>query len=295
MPLTVEQGAMYVECKLNAQGGKCSAIFEPGALNQLLRSSDGLPRKINMLCHNAMQAAFYASDRKVSLKLARKIAAKYDESVGRRRRLRARILLMPAVFASGALASVVALGFFYPNLIPRWLRQTPHTERVPATSTASEAPARESAPPVGHHARSNVKRDAGNSLVSHSPDLRAAQSVGSAIPVSATGAISAPPIAEEPILPAMHHESAEAKPISDGPEQQRHQIVVREGDTLEKIAVQYLGSEDAMRELVKANPQLSDINQLTVGQLIYLPAGVDPKAPSRQTTATQPLTEAYPQ
>ena len=46
-----------------------------GALKRLLRRSDGIPRKINMLCHTAMQAAYNAGERKVSYKTANKIAA----------------------------------------------------------------------------------------------------------------------------------------------------------------------------------------------------------------------------
>src|SRR5580692_8364618 len=61
-PLTIGQGIMYVECKLSAQGSKCSTIFEPRALNHLLRRSDGIPRKINMICHNAMLASFHAME-----------------------------------------------------------------------------------------------------------------------------------------------------------------------------------------------------------------------------------------
>jgi general secretion pathway protein A len=64
-PLNNEQAVMYVECsRLSAQGGKSSAIFEPGALTHLLRRGDGIPRKINMLCHSAMLAAFHAGERK---------------------------------------------------------------------------------------------------------------------------------------------------------------------------------------------------------------------------------------
>ena len=74
-PLTNAQAIKYVECKLSAQGSNCAAIFERGALKRLLRRSDGIPRKINMLCHTAMQAAYNAGERKVSYKTANKVAA----------------------------------------------------------------------------------------------------------------------------------------------------------------------------------------------------------------------------
>ena len=104
-PLNTAEGIMYVECRLNAQGGKSSAIFGPGALNHLLRRSDGIPRKINMLCHSAMMAAFSARE-KVSLSTAKKIAAEYRDSVNiAKRRSVFRALAIPALIVGTALAS----------------------------------------------------------------------------------------------------------------------------------------------------------------------------------------------
>jgi LysM repeat protein len=70
---------------------------------------------------------------------------------------------------------------------------------------------------------------------------------------------------------------------------QRSQITVKDGDTLEKIAISYFGSKSGINELNKVNPQLTDINHLTVGQIIYLPAGVAPKASDEETTTSSPV------
>src|SRR5882724_5488509 len=80
-PLTTAQAIQYVECRLSAQGSSCAAIFERGALKRLLQRSDGIPRKINMLCHSAMQAAYNGAEKKVGYKTANKIAAEYHDSV----------------------------------------------------------------------------------------------------------------------------------------------------------------------------------------------------------------------
>ena len=79
-PLNVEESLKYVECRLRARGGASAQIFEPGALERLLQHSDGIPRKINQLCHNAMLLAYSAGARKVSLKAAKETAAEYDDS-----------------------------------------------------------------------------------------------------------------------------------------------------------------------------------------------------------------------
>jgi phage tail protein X len=49
------------------------------------------------------------------------------------------------------------------------------------------------------------------------------------------------------------------------------QLVVRYGDTLLQIAMRYLGSERAVDDLIKANPQLADVNRIYPGQRLTLP------------------------
>ncbi len=61
---------------------------------------------------------------------------------------------------------------------------------------------------------------------------------------------------------------------------QRRQITVRYGDTLELIAIRYFGSKAGINEIIQANPQLTNINQLRVGEMIYIPVGVPAKAAS---------------
>jgi nucleoid-associated protein YgaU len=56
----------------------------------------------------------------------------------------------------------------------------------------------------------------------------------------------------------------------------RRLIQVRRGDTLRLLAVRYLGSEDQLKSLIDANPQLQNFNLIYPGQTVYLPA--DPAA-----------------
>ena len=127
---------MYVDCRLNAQGSNCATVFDPRALKHLLRSSDGIPRKINMLCRNAMREAFYAGERKVDSRIARKVAAEYQESVSiTGRRSAARRLLMRALVASTAFASLVLLGLVYPHFWPDWVHN-----HIVASGEVAEAP-----------------------------------------------------------------------------------------------------------------------------------------------------------
>jgi hypothetical protein len=64
--------------------------------------------------------------------------------------------------------------------------------------------------------------------------------------------------------------------------EQRRQITVRYGDTLENLAIHYFRSRSGINDLIDANPQLTDINRLSIGQIIYLPSGSTPKASSTE-------------
>jgi prophage DNA circulation protein len=52
----------------------------------------------------------------------------------------------------------------------------------------------------------------------------------------------------------------------------RATVLIRPGDTFHILAAKYLGSEDRAWELIHANPQIKDPNNLYVGETIYLPA-----------------------
>src|ERR1700687_2093022 len=114
-PLNTEESLKYVECRLHAQGGASAQIFEPGALRRLLQHSDGIPRKINVLCHNAMLLAYSAGAKKASLKTAKKTATEYDDSprITNQTSSAPHPQKKPALITGAALASLLLLGFVY--------------------------------------------------------------------------------------------------------------------------------------------------------------------------------------
>jgi general secretion pathway protein A len=276
-PLNAAEAMLYVECRLSAQGGKSSAIFETRALKRLLRRSDGIPRKINMLCHNAMLAAFHAGERKVSDKTAKKIAAEYHESVGIvKPKSRAQLLVTSALAAAAMLALLIAVGAVLPN---KFSNRFLHYRTV----NQAAANAREISsvtPPPAPRVESRGVRDAeaataphGHAQAAVSPASPSGKSA--ARPENSSGAAPAPDkamraSANATIDAAARSDHSAATGIDANP---RNQVVVKSGDTLEKIAVRYFGSESGINQLVAANPQLTNINQLTVGQIIHLPTG----------------------
>ncbi len=266
-PLTTAQAIMYVESKLIAQGGKVAALFEPRALPHLLKRSDGIPRKINMLCHTAMNAAFYANERKVSVATAKKTALEYHDSVGivKRRPSRKRLLLIPPLAVGVGVAALLLLGVVYPNGVSEWVRD--HTVSFGKAKTIEQAD--EEGP-----------LDFGVKPIA--PAVLAPRPLVSG---PSPGRAPAAGMRRDTTAPAAAAVSAAKESRASAVPPQRGQITVREGDTLETIAVRYYGSKDGVSELIEANPQLTDINRLSVGQTIYVPASVAPKAAHDQATA----------
>jgi type II secretory pathway predicted ATPase ExeA len=119
--LSFKEAQEYVAYRLRARGGRSNDIFDSNALAYLLRHSYGIPRQINVLCHNAMLVAYSSGVALVTLKEARAAVAEYGES----------LLGWPAalnnplagpratVIATSTLALLVAVAYGYRNPISR--------------------------------------------------------------------------------------------------------------------------------------------------------------------------------
>jgi general secretion pathway protein A len=311
-PLNNADATMYVECRLSAQGGQISDIFERGALNHLLRRSDGIPRKINMLCYNAMVAAFQDNERKVSAGTAKRIAAEYSDLVSiKHRKPLLRYLEKPALGLLGVLALLLLVGLFYPNVASEWIAEsalsvgTAIAHRVAPHRNEAKGPV-----PLTPAERAALKRHlqeaAARPKAAAPPAPQPAAEPTSLAPPAAPPA--PPKVAVAPPAPA-HEEhwvapgptAAEVSAREGAPQPdtvpaasaQGNQIVVRQGDTLEQIAVRYFGTTAGLSRLIKANPQLHDINRLSVGEIINLPPGVTPKA-VHTASATAPSSATAP-
>jgi type II secretory pathway predicted ATPase ExeA/LysM repeat protein len=283
-PLNPREGIMYVDCRLNAVGGKCSAIFEPRALECLLRRSDGIPRKINMLCYSAMMAAFYSGENKVSHKTAKKIAAEYHDAVAiEHRKPGTWPLAMRALIVGAALGSLLIAGFVYPNVWSDILNHTfsfgrANEQTVPPDSRATR-----------HRKGSGSRHEPKAALTPHPVESQASLAPVAAATAAPKSDVAGPAttpgipiVSTAPAVAAVSAGTQKPAGASTAPEQRR-QITVKYGDTLENIAIRYFGSTSGLNALIAANPQLTDINQLTVGQVIYLPHGMTPKASHDQT------------
>jgi LysM repeat protein len=77
---------------------------------------------------------------------------------------------------------------------------------------------------------------------------------------------------------------ASSKPADPSPPVEPVVHLVQQGETLERIARSYFGYSDPalLREIAKLNPDMTNANQLQVGQRILLPNKISrPAAPAK--------------
>jgi general secretion pathway protein A len=290
-PLSYDEMVKYVECRLSVQGGSCAAIFDRGALQHLYRRSDGIPRKINMLCHNAMIAAFHGGERKVSAKTAKRVAAEYHDAVSiHKPKTRVRPLTIVAL-AGAALAALLLVAVAYPNGGLNWV-----LNRAPERKAAPTKLIKHSRNAARHEARVSADDDGKpKSVASLAPTAADSGNAPAANAVIVSKSEVRPPSApsERVVVPATSlgtgNGAGAENPATASPTiRQETQVTVKPGDTLEKIAIRYFGSTSAVNQLIQANPQLNNIDDLTIGQVIYLPRGANAAGARVDNIAGQP-------
>lgn len=118
-PLRAAEVREYIDCRLRTKGGLARKIFAPAALNHLVEHSRGIPRRINVLCHNSMLLGFAAGRAKVNLRMAATAVNEFENLPGGKPASRDQRARAPRVkgFARAALAVaalvLVALGVLY--------------------------------------------------------------------------------------------------------------------------------------------------------------------------------------
>jgi general secretion pathway protein A len=76
--MTRDEAFGYVDYCMRAGGGSARKVFDRRALARIVDHSGGLPRRLNVLCHNAMLMAYSAGRRNVDLDAARTVALEYE-------------------------------------------------------------------------------------------------------------------------------------------------------------------------------------------------------------------------
>lgn len=79
VPLDANETLEYIDYRLRSKAGSAAKIFNRKALNYIVAASAGIPRRVNVLCHNAMLLAYAAGAKQVSLKMAKEAVAEYQD------------------------------------------------------------------------------------------------------------------------------------------------------------------------------------------------------------------------
>jgi general secretion pathway protein A len=77
-PLESAEVLEYIEQRLSLCGGSAKRVFGSRALRQIVRHSGGIPRRINVICHNAMLLAYARSAAHVNSRMVQSAVAEYD-------------------------------------------------------------------------------------------------------------------------------------------------------------------------------------------------------------------------
>jgi general secretion pathway protein A len=291
--LSFAEAHEYVDYRLRVKGVRSRDIFESDALSYLLRHANGIPRQINVLCHNAMLTAYSAERPRVDTKAVRAAVTEHRQ-----------LLLsdlwtsnLPSQRSQAGLVSVAALALVFAAAYgsARVVKDAPSVHE-----NAQVTAVRESKVSSGTIAQ---RVSAGTSPHASAPPAPGAaaddrpQEALSYSPTTSFSSVQKTPTGDDPAIvlpapfsiepapnyePAPDHErggDGQAIDLSSLPaepkDDQKSSISVKYGDTLEKLAIKYLGSRYALNTLIDANPQITDVNKIYPGQTIYLSSAHD--------------------
>lgn len=106
LPLTDRESVAYIQHRLDQASREQVSIFSPAALRILAKAAHGIPRRLNILCDNALMTGFRRREPIISRQVAQQVVAEIDEVQARPVWKRREAVV---------LASVLALAF------PVWL------------------------------------------------------------------------------------------------------------------------------------------------------------------------------
>ncbi|MDO8432694.1 MAG: AAA family ATPase [Candidatus Binatus sp.] len=278
-PFGSAETADYLQHRIRAAGGDARRIFTRRALRAIARTSHGIPRRINILSHNAMLFAYSAGSKRVRPNHAVAAALECDQSsvplaappsqpVGQIWRR----ALLPAML----LAAGVVSGVLYRGASP----SEPARYRAPSKRLARTMPLdRLFDPPVLAAASKPVAEDFASGLSAPTLTKIAATSSapGPAVKTPAPfGAQAMAPEVPGPIgadaeedLAAKHRDTSLPNSLNAGG---AREVVVQLGDTLSGIAERFGDSAEGLdvAQLVAANPEIKDANLIYPGERIRL-------------------------
>jgi general secretion pathway protein A len=265
-PLSRKDSVLYVKHRLKVAGAR-ENIFTPLALRSVYRTSNGIPRLINVLCDKSLVLGYASNKKRIGRRIVRRVAGDWAvfrtagrpvSAISRRRGVERRPLRQPltrmVVVAAGG--TLVVTGLLVGRLgTPD---QTGNAVGVPSPAVTSSPPA-----------------DARAASEHGPPPLQIATPSGEEPPTSSRITKTDRVMDQPGTAPsAALREGGAPLAVPALPERPGASVVtVKTGDTLSWLLYSVYGrADETVIDLAQAaNPSLNDVDELQIGQRLRFP------------------------
>lgn len=285
-PLSKAESVAYIRHRLRCVSLDDKPVFTDGAVKEIVRRANGIPRRINVLADNALMNAYGHHTRPVTSKVVREVVRDMrmkDAKVLPRAPAWPRLAYGGGAAAGLAVVAALAFGLIGPDN---------NAEIDPAKETAMLAamPAPLVAAPLPDEPVLDIEPTLD---IEPKMDIESVTAIGierpsTAEPIAKPAAepVTTPAVIAEPEPePSAEAASAEAVPkraaVSDR-ESRRNRVlrIVAPGDTLAGLASEVYGRVDgkALNWVKHHNPDITNLDRIQIGQVIEfpeIPGGVD--------------------
>lgn len=274
-PLSLKETREYIKNRLRTAGaGNGQKIFPGGTIKSVHQYSEGYPRMINILCDNGLLLGYSREKHTITPGMIRECyqdlkldtgsqKEKKPEQKKKEEEARGRsewtdfakwIILLILAFLVGMFLTGKGVDVYHRLFSKTSISDVKTSGKVPgSTETAGAPEAKEShqVSPVDVDVEDRAARPVKTDVAAPEPD--------------AAGQLSAPGQVQE------HPDSEAPQPAEKMPPGKT--VVVKEGDTVTGLATGIYGFvNDALIERIKrSNPDIKDINRISVGQKIIFP------------------------
>jgi general secretion pathway protein A len=284
-PLKRSEIESYLEFKLTANGARPRQVMTRAAIGRIAAASGGFPRRVNIIADNALIAGFGADHKPIGVRDVADALRALDAPP--RRPLR-RLAWGFGMGAAAAVGGAVLLSS--PGVLPRLAHDIAPAVKpavapfVPPIPTVAPAPSPVAPPPP--------------------PPLMALPRPPAAlapVPILAPPVVQPVPSRPDAVQTAGRPDPARPEPVQSeftpSGEPPRPEVIAHEvkpGDTLTGIMRGHALPVDApsLARLREINPEITNVDLLTPGQRILLPADAPSSSPSSSSPSARPTPRA---
>ncbi|MFZ0932187.1 MAG: AAA family ATPase [Syntrophobacteraceae bacterium] len=265
-PLTRDESLAYIQHRLMKASLFHNQVFTKGALKRIVKEAGGFPRLINIFCDNAMITGFGYQRNPVGKKIIKEVIADFR---GGKLRRTSRVWPIAAVCTGITLFCFL----FTKPLENRVSQETPRVpgkeqvKLVPLPAPSVDLPVRKSVPVSEEtsSAQQQVSVSGPSKEMETVPEIRETpppekQHVGEESAAKSANV----PEQEPPLITVPSDHPKEKGPLK--------RIVIK-GDSVSRVLVDTYGYCDPvlMHLFKEANPQIKDLNKISVGVQLQLP------------------------